>query len=138
MAAGTTHQEYIEINFPLAELKLYPTQEDVYLDLLAGRLDAAVANGIATEFGFLKSDEGKDYAFFGRLHYDPAIHGEGTGIAIRKQEAEQGRGAHATIVALTASVLPEERARCVESGMDDYVAKPFNQEDLRAALERWL
>jgi len=85
---GTTHQEYIEKNFPDAELKLYPTQEDVYLDLLAGRLDAAVANGIATEFGFLKSAEGKDYAFFGRSHYDPAIHGEGTGIAVRKQDKE--------------------------------------------------
>jgi len=85
---GTTHQEYIEKNFPDAELKLYPTQEDVYLDLLAGRLDAAVANGIATEFGFLKSDEGKDYAFFGRSHYDPSIHGEGTGIATRKQDKE--------------------------------------------------
>ena len=61
MLTGTTHQEYIERNFPDTELKLYPTQEDVYLDLLAGRLDAAVANGIATEFGFLKSDEGKDF-----------------------------------------------------------------------------
>jgi len=85
---GTTHQEYIEINFPAAELKLYPTQEEVYLDMLSGRLDAAVANGIATEFGFLQSAEGKDYAFFGRLHYDPVIHGEGTGIAVRKQDKE--------------------------------------------------
>jgi len=85
---GTTHQEYIEKNFPESELKLYPTQEDVYMDLLAGRLDAAVANGIATEFGFLKSAEGKDYEFFGRSHYDPAIHGEGTGIAVRKQDKE--------------------------------------------------
>ena len=85
---GTTHQEYIEKNFPDTELKLYPTQEDVYLDLIAGRLDAAVANGIATEFGFLQSAEGKDFEFFGHSHYDPAIHGEGTGIAVRKQDRE--------------------------------------------------
>ena len=85
---GTTHQEYIERNFPDTELRLYPTQEDVYLDLLAGRLDAAVANGIATEFGFLKSAEGQDFEFFGRSHYDPAIHGEGTGIAVSKQDKE--------------------------------------------------
>ena len=85
---GTAHQEYIERNFPNTTLKLYPTQEDVYLDLLSGRLDAAVANGIAIEFGFLKSAEGKDYAFFGRSHYDPAIHGEGTGIAVRKEDRE--------------------------------------------------
>ena len=85
---GTTHQEYLEQNFPDAELKLYPSQEEVYLDLMLGRLDAAVANGIATEFGFLQSDEGKGYAFFGHSHYDPAIHGEGTGIAVRKQDKE--------------------------------------------------
>lgn len=85
---GTTHQEYIEMNFPEAELRLYPTQEEVYLDLTTGRLDAAVANGIATEFGFLKSEQGKDYAFFGRSHYEPSIHGEGTGIAIRKEDSD--------------------------------------------------
>jgi len=85
---ATTHQEYIEEYYPNTELKLYSTQEDVYLDLLSGRLDAAVANGIATEFGFLKSEEGKDFAFFGRSHYDPLIHGEGTGIAVRKEDSD--------------------------------------------------
>ncbi|MEM7225629.1 MAG: ABC transporter substrate-binding protein [Pseudomonadota bacterium] len=85
---ATTHQEYLETNFPDADLRLYTTQEEVYLDLTTGRLDAAVANGIATEFSFLKSDEGKDYAFFGGVHYDPAIHGEGTGIALRQEDDE--------------------------------------------------
>lgn len=83
---ATTHQEYLETNFPDIDLRLYATQEEVYLDLTSGRLDAAVANGIATEFGFLKSDAGKDFAFFGRSHFDPAIHGEGAGIAVRKED----------------------------------------------------
>ncbi len=85
---ATTHQEYLETNFPDVDLRLYTTQEEVYLDLTSGRLDAAVANGIATEFGFLKTDAGKDYAFFGGSHYDPAIHGEGSGIALRKEDDE--------------------------------------------------
>jgi signal transduction histidine kinase/ActR/RegA family two-component response regulator len=55
---------------------------------------------------------------------------------IRRREG--GNGKHTTIVALTASVLPEERARCIEVGMDDYVAKPFNSRDLQQVLERWL
>jgi lysine-arginine-ornithine-binding protein len=83
---GTTHQEYLETYFPDVDLRLYPTQEEVHLDLTSGRLDAAVANGIATEFGFLESDAGKDYAFFGGSHFDPAIHGEGTGIALRQED----------------------------------------------------
>ncbi|MEM7171499.1 MAG: ABC transporter substrate-binding protein [Pseudomonadota bacterium] len=83
---GTTHQEYLETNFPDVDLKLYTTQEEVYLDLTTGRLDAAVANGIATEFGFLNSEDGKDFEFFGESHFDPAIHGEGTGIALRQDD----------------------------------------------------
>lgn len=83
---GTTHQEFVETHFPDAELKLYPTQEEAHLDLLSGRLDAAVANGIATEFGFLSSKEGQDYEFFGKSHIDPVIHGEGSGIAVRKND----------------------------------------------------
>jgi signal transduction histidine kinase/CheY-like chemotaxis protein len=51
---------------------------------------------------------------------------------------ENGNGKRTTIVALTASVLPEERARCIEVGMDDYVAKPFSSRDLQLVLDRWL
>jgi lysine-arginine-ornithine-binding protein len=83
---ATTHQEFLETHYPDAELKMYPTQEEVHLDLLSGRLDAALANGIATEFGFLDSEEGQGYEFFGESHIDPAIHGEGTGIAVRKDD----------------------------------------------------
>jgi CheY-like chemotaxis protein len=41
------------------------------------------------------------------------------------------------VVALSASVLPEERARCRDSGMDDFVAKPYTAEDLQNVLGRW-
>ena len=100
---GTTHQEYLEKYFPDAELALYPTQEEVYLDLTSGRLDTAVANGIATEFGFLKTDAGKDYEFFGKSHFIPAIHGEGTGIAVRKEDRELTRKFNKAIAEMRAN-----------------------------------
>ncbi len=83
---GTTHQEFVEKYYPDSELVLYPTQDEVYLDLTSSRLDAAIANGIATEFGFLNTDAGKGFEFYGKSHYIPAIHGEGTGIAVRKED----------------------------------------------------
>jgi CheY-like chemotaxis protein len=55
----------------------------------------------------------------------------------RKREAGAG-GKHTPIIALTASVLPEERARCKEVGMDDYIAKPFSSRDLQQVLARYL
>jgi signal transduction histidine kinase/ActR/RegA family two-component response regulator len=42
------------------------------------------------------------------------------------------------IVAVTASVLTDERAACLTSGMDDILTKPFKRKELAAILERWL
>jgi CheY-like chemotaxis protein len=41
------------------------------------------------------------------------------------------------VIALTASAYPEERARCYEAGMNDFVAKPVKLADLRAALSAY-
>jgi signal transduction histidine kinase/DNA-binding response OmpR family regulator len=42
------------------------------------------------------------------------------------------------IVALTANALESDRKRCGDAGMDDFVAKPFERNDLVKVLERWL
>jgi PAS domain S-box-containing protein len=42
------------------------------------------------------------------------------------------------IIALTASAFPEDRERCYSAGMDDYLAKPFEVDQLRQMLLRWV
>jgi CheY-like chemotaxis protein/HPt (histidine-containing phosphotransfer) domain-containing protein len=66
----------------------------------------------------------------------PEMDGFEATAEIRSREALSGR--HTPIVALTASVVEDGRRRCLAVGMDDYLAKPFTIEQMRAMLTTWL
>jgi CheY-like chemotaxis protein len=42
------------------------------------------------------------------------------------------------IIALTAIAMPGDRDKCIEAGMDDYLAKPFRKDDLFAIIKKYL
>jgi CheY-like chemotaxis protein len=54
----------------------------------------------------------------------------------RKIRAELPAERQPRIIAMTAAAFPEDRTRCLKAGMDDYVSKPMNMEELIAALGR--
>jgi polar amino acid transport system substrate-binding protein/arginine/ornithine transport system substrate-binding protein len=97
---GTTHQCYMEKMFPDTELKLYGTQEEVFLDLGAGRIDAQISDSTQSQDGFLSKEEGKDFAFLGETQFDLECHGEGAGIAVRKGEDDLRNSLNAAIKAI--------------------------------------
>jgi PAS domain S-box-containing protein len=56
---------------------------------------------------------------------------------IRREEKDNG-GSRLPIIALTANAVKGDREACLAAGMDDYIAKPFTQEQLRTVMLRWL
>src|SRR5471032_2964113 len=60
------------------------------------------------------------------------------GYEASRQIRRSGRWPDLPIVALTANALSEERERCRAAGMDDYLAKPFRREELKALLDLWV
>ena len=50
---------------------------------------------------------------------------------------ERGTGRHLPIIAMTAHNMQGDREQCLACGMDDYVSKPVDPEELFAALKRW-
>ncbi|WDZ81937.1 transporter substrate-binding domain-containing protein (plasmid) [Ensifer adhaerens] len=86
--SGTVTQVYLERVMPDVIVKTYPTQDQVWLDLAAGRIDAGFANVIVAEDSFLSKEEGKDFDFFGPDYTVSKYFGDGTGIALRKTDTE--------------------------------------------------
>lgn len=75
----------------------------------------------------------------------PDLDGYTTTKIIRQQEAAMASAAnpqakenHLPIVALTAHAMSGDRERCLQTGMDDYLSKPFKKEQLQKILEKWL
>ena len=83
----TTHDRFASDNFKESELVRYAKQDDVFLDLVAGRLDGALVDWMAASEGFLKTPAGKDFSFQGPIFIDFKYFGVGAGIAVRKGES---------------------------------------------------
>ena len=65
----------------------------------------------------------------------PVMDGFQATHAIRRRE---GGGRRTPIVAMTANAMQEDRVRCLEAGMDDFISKPVASKSLAETLNRWM
>ncbi|MEY4504695.1 MAG: hypothetical protein RL154_991 [Pseudomonadota bacterium] len=65
----------------------------------------------------------------------PVMDGFEATLYIRELANEKAK---TPIIAVTANVMDEYRKHCAEVGMNDFIGKPINIEDLKKAIGKWL
>ncbi|KVD71350.1 ABC transporter substrate-binding protein [Burkholderia ubonensis] len=87
---GTIQETYAKTYWAPAGATVVPyqNQDQVYADLIAGRLDGALQDAVQADIGFLKTPRGKDFQFVGTDLDDPKTLGNGAGIGLRKEDTD--------------------------------------------------
>lgn len=66
----------------------------------------------------------------------PDMNGYDATIKIREREKETGQ--HVPIVAMTANTMIGDKEKCLRVGMDEYIGKPIDIDELREVLGQWI
>ncbi|MGE4480906.1 ABC transporter substrate-binding protein [Acidocella sp.] len=89
--AGTIQEAYAKTYWQPKGVNVvsYQGQDQVYADLLSGRLDASLQDSVEADYGFLKTPKGAGFAFAGNVTDDPKdVLGSYVAIGVRKDEPE--------------------------------------------------
>ena len=66
----------------------------------------------------------------------PDLDGFSTVGMIRNHEKNTGK--HVPVIAVTAFAIHGDREKCINAGMDDYITKPVNLDELSGIIAKWL
>jgi CheY-like chemotaxis protein len=95
-------------------------------------------NGTQNDTDSTSSDKAKQDRYYNLIFMDmqmPEMDGLTATQEIRKWEAENG--CRVPVIAMTANASEGDREKCLEAGMDDYLTKPINKDEVFALIEKW-
>ncbi|WP_282175576.1 ABC transporter substrate-binding protein [Vibrio nereis] len=101
---GTIHDRYVtDMYGDVAEIKRYAGQDEVYIDMQNGRLDATFGNSDQLALAFLDKEIGEGFEFVGEAVTDKAYIGEGTALALRQKDKALAEQLNQAIEAIRAN-----------------------------------
>jgi two-component system, sensor histidine kinase len=108
-------------------------------EVAAGMLQSLGCAAVSVENGRLAIETTETAAYDAVLMdcHMPVMDGLTATAEIRRREQRSG-AARVPIIALTANAMEGDRERCLAAGMDDFLSKPFTQQQLATLLRRWL
>ncbi|MFL6656505.1 MAG: PAS domain S-box protein [Massilia sp.] len=138
VAAGDTGVASVPTAAPLHQTHILLVEDNPLNQFVAhGVLEQAgatveTASDGSEALSLLDTDPGRFHLILMDVQM-PGMDGYAATRAIRRE-----RGLKTPIIAMSAGVLSFERARCIEAGMDDFVPKPLDVEQMLACLVRYL
>ncbi len=125
----------VEKDDPLGRLRVLLAEDNVINQKLAVGVLSRFGHAVTVVNDGAEAIEALENAAFDVVLMDvqmPVMDGFAATQAIRKKEAETGT--HIPIIAMTAHAMKGDRERCLEAGMDEYVAKPIRVSMLKEKL----
>ena len=117
---GSLHESYAKAQWGRQGVNIlsYQTQDQVFADLITGRLDAAFQASVQADIGLLQKPQGQDFAFAGEPITDKSIIGDGVAIGVRKNQPELREQLNTAIAGIR------------QSGQYDQIAKQYFNFDI--------
>jgi len=129
-----------------------PAAEDSRAQILIvddNSINQQVTNAMVEELGygtFVAENGAEALQAMETRHFDlvlmdchmPVLNGYDATREIRQREEGSEEANRTPVIAVTADLMQSNRRRCLSVGMDDYVTKPFTEQQLRVVLSRWL
>ncbi len=100
--AGTTQADYLTQLYGKSDVRLYPTQEAVNLDLASGRLDLQMGDILPLMMWTRTTDDGKCCQTVGKMVTDPKYVGDGVGMAVRLSDDDLRQQLNQALAAIIA------------------------------------
>ena len=122
---------------PIAPLSILVAEDNDVSRLLVGKLLAQQGHTVTAARTGLEALTLHEQGTFDLILMDvqmPDMDGLQATAEIRERESVTGE--HVPIIALTAHAIKGDRERCLDAGMDDYLSKPIQPDELTAVIRR--